>query len=308
VDEEIRIVFTESPDGEIAGIHWREEHLFQVAKVDHDGPKWKNTKYNYKYRVQFYGDLFNAGRKRLIDPFCFFRVFEGEIAGNRVQSSVSRIDICADIVHFIPKEILDGIKGGRLKEVSEFGKNLKTGEMESFYYGKKSGNNEWFIRVYDKLEDSRVKGKEKDYRDYFQVGQVTRLEAEVHSETLKDKQINLMNVQDLKVLWSLFSSFIENKYNSWKVYKFLKREMEKNGFCRIALEKREHDPNPFSKEQHAMLLKTYARNYNKRYDDNPLVFLAKELPEFEDGVLRFITHRLLTVGGSNQKVFPSDVR
>jgi len=302
--EEIRIIFSESPDGEVAQIHWKESYLFQIAQIDHESPKWKNTKYSYKYRIQFYGDFFNSVRTEKIEEYDFLNIFIEDIENNTVKNSLSRLDVCSDISNISPKEILKDIKGTHLKKISEFEKDKKTGEMETFYYGKRGGNTTWFIRCYNKLADCRKKFKENLYREYFFYEKVTRLEAEVKTDTLKLNKVNMINIQDNNFLWSLYFSLLKTKYNSWGILPFLKREMKKNGFKKIPLEKRDHEPMPLSRERFRQRFVSSANNFFKRYELNPAIYILKEFPRFEDETLKYITNSILeTKASSNQNNF-----
>jgi len=287
--QEVRIIFSESPDGEVAQIHQGEHYLFQIAQIDHKSPKWKNTNYQYKYRVQFYGDFFNQARREVFDSNDFFEIFLKDIETSQVINSLSRIDICADIACIRPEEIYKGVKGTHLKLFSEFGKSKKTGEMETFYYGKKLANSSWFIRCYDKLADSRKKRKEKLYKDYFFYKNVTRIEAEMKSDTLRAYQVNLLKIQDINFIWSIYARLLKTKYNSWAILPFLKRELKKWGFKKIPLEKRNHQIIPLEREQYAKRLLSTSETFFERYENNPAIHILSKMPHLQDETLKYLT-------------------
>ena len=297
----INIVFSPSPDGEVAQVFSGGEYIFQILKVNHTSPHWMNTRYDYKYRVTFYSKFFNACRRGDFGLDDFFGAFKGD---EKCLMSVSRIDVCADVAHISVKEVLDGIRGTHLKRVTKYEEDMATGELETFYYGRRSVGNNGFVRVYDKLEDSRKKKKEKLYREYFQIGQVTRIEAEMKSGVCSGNA-NLENVKDLKFLWSLFAGFIKDKYKSWKIYPFLEGEMRKMGFERMVFEKKVGERFELSQERAAKRLGTGAIGFFDRYKENPMVYLLERYPEFRPGAYEYLIPFFPQTGtGLNPKLLP----
>lgn len=303
MEEHFHVIFSDSYDGEVIQFHWEEEYFFQIAKIDYSRPPWSNlnNKHKYKYRIQFYGDLFNALRNGRFDYRGLLTLFTED---NEVISSITRLDLKTDISNVSVKEISDGIKGGRLKKVNEFEKDKKTGEMETYYYGKRSKNDDWFARIYDKLAEARKDGHEKHYADYFQFERVTRLELEIRGNICKTYKVDLKNIQDPNFLWSLYAGLLKTKYNWWKILPFLKRKMKKYGFHKRKLEKRIHKPIPLGREVFAKRLVSWAMNFFKRYDINPIFYLFQQLPDLQDEALKFISAYLLTGKSSNQNKLP----
>jgi hypothetical protein len=270
-DLSLRIIFSEAKEGEIAQFHWKEEYLFQICKIDPEYGKWKNIRYKYKYRLQFYGDFFNAIRRDEIDLVDILDIFilDGD------KCSLSRFDLCADISGITPKEIYDGINGSRLRDFCEFKKNKKTGKMETFYYGDKNNCSTWYTRVYDKIADSRTKKKEKMYSEYFQYENVTRIELEIHTDTIKEWMVDLLNIQNTNFLWTIFHNLLRNKYNDWAIIPFLKRELKKHGFKKIPVERMKINSQMLAEEAFAKRFESSGYNFISRYDKNPIIFLLK---------------------------------
>ncbi len=283
-----RLIFSESPDGEVAQFHLEQEYLFQVAKIDPEKPKWKNTGYKYRYRLQFYGAIFNATRRGEIVYTSLFPIFLGDINNGLVSHSVSRVDICADISGFTPRQIKKGIKGSHRKRMSILGENPKTGEFETFYYGDKSRDrNTWFARAYDKLADSRVKRKERFYSDYFQFEKVTRIELEVHSDTCRLFELNLAKVLDLAILWAVLKGLMKTKYNSWDILRFLEKQRVIYDFESVFLEKVIKKSIPLQREDYAKRFLSMSDNFGERYGEDPAVYIVKNRKESKKNVFRY---------------------
>lgn len=284
----LMITFSESPDGEIAQFHLNDEYLFQVCRVDWEKPRWKNTKYRYKYRLQFYGAFFNGARRGnfIIQPF--FSGFIEDVQSGAVSHSVSRVDICADVSGYTPKEIKEGIKGTRLKRMSMLNEDADTKQFQTFYYGdKRRDRSTWFARVYDKLVDSRNKGKEKFYADYFQFERVTRIELEIHSDTCRLFKLDLVQVLKNKCLWGVMDGLFRTKYYSWHILQFLKDQRLIYDFESVFMKKEIKPSIPLEREEYAMRFLSMAMRFEEKYGQDPAVYLIIKDMRIRANVLNY---------------------
>ncbi len=100
-------------------------------------------------------------------------------------------------------------------------------DIESFYLGMKKGNKKYLIRVYDKKADSYKKEKFLLFSHYLQEETVTRIEAELHTKTIKqlgitpeiiiryeESRIN-GDSQGLEILQQYFASLCMNERGTY---------------------------------------------------------------------------------------------
>lgn len=229
----------EMENGEKLNVFKGEYKIIQIIRINPD----KNKLIKYQYQIGFYGTFFSLGMCGELEVMDYVNIFMKDVKNKIVSHSISRNDIFADISNIGRKEIQKGIKGDRLKTISEIKRDMKTGEMQTFYYGDKrrDKNKNWLARVYNKLNDLFEKGKEKLHSKYFEYKEVTRIETEVRSEGCFIKGINLLNVFDMSVNASVFFSLLENKYNSWKIAKFVKKELKKRDFAPFLIQNHYRD-------------------------------------------------------------------
>lgn len=126
-------------------------------------------------------------------------------------SSINRLDICFDI----PVSTKTALRRYTSK-LSKGATIYDNDKIETQYIGKKSNCKRHFIRVYDKLLDIQVKKKFAEYLHYFNYQNVTRIEVEMHTKTIKRYGINpemLYNLKN-KELESIFLDLCKNKQNT----------------------------------------------------------------------------------------------
>ena len=154
------------------------------------------------YKMCFYG-MFFAVDKDFSQDFLnkFFDKYENDC-------DVSRVDIALDVPVSVSKFLKKGYKTNYNK-ISEFGKNERTGDIETKQFGTK-GTKKHMIRVYDKLKDSKKKEKMAIYLDYFSHPNVTRVECEINLESCKRFCVTMERVRDPKFQQALFRSICMN--------------------------------------------------------------------------------------------------
>ena len=274
--QEVEITFSDSIMGEAAEIRQGKNYLFRVINISKDWAKPLN--YKYLFRIECYGTFFNLIRLKKLYFEDFFSSFLEEIKTRNITHSVSRIDICADIAGISPKQIKRGISGTRLRKFSDIEKDFKTGEMETFYYGKKGGSKTWHARVYNKKEDCRAKKKEFLYKDYFEYEKVTRTELEIHSEACKEWQVSFLNCLNTEYLAGVFRKLLITKYMTWKIANYVNKELKKMNYQSLKIDRRIQNKRiPLTQEQYATRLKNTADNFYERYEENPIDYLCEEL-------------------------------
>lgn len=83
-------------------------------------------------------------------------------------------------------------------------------QVQTFYLGNKDKNPRHFIRVYDKKEDSRKKGKFHIFGDYLREETVTRVEAQINVDSCKALGITPLNVLDRDRCFTIYKSLCLN--------------------------------------------------------------------------------------------------
>ncbi len=234
--ETVSIEFSYTKQGDrLAQVFWNGTKIILIQFVDSDSTFKKNLKYKFKYMVNFYGLFFSLWRINALDGINFLQIFLDDIEAGTIDHSISRIDICADLSGITPLEIKNSIKiiaKDKARKISEYQKDLETGECETIYYGKK-GDNRWFARIYNKIVEIVNKGKQKYYLDYLEHEQVTRFEIQVKSLGLIEYKWQLFDCLDLEKVLSLYSKHLHTKYVQWSILSIIQEEMKKKGFEKI---------------------------------------------------------------------------
>jgi len=287
----LTIYFSDTHEGQVAGFNLNNLYLFQVCEIDWEKPVWANTNYRYRYRLQFYGALFNEARKGDLEYMSLFTKFLNDVERRLISHSISRSDICADFSGFTPLQIKKGVKGTRRKKMNSLEEDPDTGQIETFYYGnKKKDRNTWLVRAYDKLADSRAKHKEKLYSDYFQYKSVTRLEFEIHSDTIRLFGLDLKQALNSKCQWGVLEGLMKTKYNYWEILKFLKRERVIYDFESVFMEKKIKKSIPLSREEFAKRFLSKAYKFEDKYGEDPAVYLMKNDIQFRKNVYNYLVN------------------
>lgn len=277
-NELVNIQYAMTTKGEAAEIYQDGVHLFKITKVTED---WaSNIHYPYTYRIDFYSQFFTQARNHTIDPLVFCKIFLDDIELGILSSSLSRIDVCADLSGYTPKDIEKSCIGIDNIPVTRF--NQKHGESETVYFGNKNQNNKGFVRAYDKKLDSRKKGKEKYFLDYEMYESVTRLEIEMRSNYCKKFRVKLKNVFDNNFLFSLYSDFLCNRLRQFAVLNFIQAELTKIGFQTMYIDKSVIDKSLIiSASLYKKRFVNQAMKICKTYKTNPIEILEahKELQD-----------------------------
>ena len=133
----------------------------------------------------------------------------------------TRVDICLDLIDVTVPYIHDTIISEcDRKRLSKVFYDRKGGEQTIYFWEKSRKKNKYqLIRIYDKLEDSRKKGKEWLYPDYNEYTNVTRLELEIREE--KAKYLNEEKILDVNYIFSvIIKQFYRFNYQFFWFLKF----------------------------------------------------------------------------------------
>ncbi len=155
------------------------------------------------YVIQFYSAFFYI---KELDLFLFaFLNYYGRYC------YITRFDIALDV----PLSISDFVSKGystKFRKGAKFGLNENTGEFETWYLGAKGcSNKKHFIRIYNKLLDSKKKSKMMLFWQYFDFEDVTRIEVQVNSQSCSVFGAIPDNITDINFLGSVFKSCAVNK-------------------------------------------------------------------------------------------------
>lgn len=240
-DESVNLHFAKTPFGEACYVSSDGWNIFCIERLSEKSSFFKNTGGIYQYVVSFYGDFF--GRIKLgLNPDTFWRILDDDIREDLVYSTVSRVDICADIQNLSVLDIEKGIKVRSYKHAKKFTRlnvDWETNIPETFYYGG-SGDKHWHARVYNKLKDIDRKHKEVIYQNYWGMKCVTRLEVELH-ECCREYRINFLNCRNAELQLSVLVNLLKTKYVRWKIVPFLLRQAKEIGIDSFALQRVQPD-------------------------------------------------------------------
>ena len=230
--------------GEVAWVEYEKERILRI--VDTEKGSQKNLSHqNFLYQFQLYGKYFHLLRLKKIAFTDFLNFLIPDIKSRNVANSVSRIDLCADLANITVQEIEENADGPDVEIGSYINRKKKTGETETYYPNKKKRKRRSSIRIYDKQKDLLDKGKAYLCPDYFYEENVTRMEVEIKSETIKSFQYNFYNLFKGDDLWSLFYRMFWNKRNKWNtVEKFIRPRIEKLGYKNVPLQRTYKKPLP----------------------------------------------------------------
>jgi hypothetical protein len=126
------------------------------------------------------------------------------------SARLSRVDIACDL----NISMKDFVKSGyttSFKKSNAYGIDIASGIPETLYFGSKSlKNKRHLIRVYDKLKDSKSKGKFNLYKNYFSYKHVTRIEVEIRSTSCSLLRLYHHDLFDEKLLKEIFTTLCIN--------------------------------------------------------------------------------------------------
>lgn len=229
----------------------------RIVKIDQNRSRNK-----YEYQINFSGMFFDYNRLGFLNTRDFFKIFLKDISSNKIKHSISRLDVCADLKGVSVKEVFKprGTKSLRKKHTIR-AIDPKTGMPETIEYGKKKDT--WMLRIYDKKKDAVFKKKERFYADYFYNSQVTRIEAELHSEECLKFLVTLDKCLDKDFLFSVYSELLYQKRRiKFPIVNFIKKEL---GHNKAALERRQHIPFPLEEAEYLKDVASRYRNACRRY-------------------------------------------
>ena len=231
-DEVVSVHFSFTSDKDEVAIIFRDaDKIMVIQKVTNESLMRSNIGYIYDYRISCYGAFFSLIRLGEFDPKDFLGIFLRDIAEEKVQYSLSRVDVCADISNVSPQEIIDGIQGDfdHMKKISVFQETINGDDAETINYGKKGMP--WFARVYNKLIELTKKGKQRYFTDYIaHQKEVTRLEIQFDGTVLREHGFLPNDCLDTQRIYSLYAKHLFTKYVQWNIFRFLKKEMKRRGF------------------------------------------------------------------------------
>lgn len=128
---------------------------------------------------------------------------------------VSRCDIFLDVATSV--QYIAG-NGRYVSSFSKFNVFGNGDDLETVYIGNKSNNNKrWFIRIYNKILDSKKKEKSALYSDYFKEKNVTRIEVQFGIEGCRMFGIKPVCFYNLKNSFcsALLNITCKNKSNTY---------------------------------------------------------------------------------------------
>ncbi len=237
--ESVSVHFSHSSDGDqIAFLFRNKDKIAVIQKVTSESQLRTRLGYKYDYRISFYGAFWSLVRLRKVSVEDYFGLFLRDVESGSIRHSISRLDLCSDIANVSPHEIVSGIRGDprHKKKLTIYGQSHAKRDAETIDYGRK--RTAWFARVYNKLLEASKKGKQRYFPDYFQhEKQVTRLEVQLNSPPLQQFKVDLKDLLSTERLFSLYAAHLKTKYVGWRILPFIRREIRRNGFQAIPLQR-----------------------------------------------------------------------
>lgn len=265
--ESISIHFSHSSDGDqIAFIFRDKDKIAVIQKVTSESQLRTRLGYKYDYRISFYGAFWSLVRLRKVSVEDYFSLFLRDVESGSIRHSISRLDLCCDIANISPNEIIAGIRGDskHKKKLTIYGQSHDESDAETIDYGRK--RTAWFARVYNKLLEAAKKGKQRYFLDYFEhESQVTRLEVQLNSAPLQLYKVELKDLFNNERLLSLYSAHLKTKYVTWSIFSFIHRELKKNGFQTIPLERYKLSYKVLSKDRYFLRTESMVRRCAERW-------------------------------------------
>lgn len=234
--EEVNIYFSSYGNDPVIRVHRGEDHIMMIRQIGPTSNMPPGVKRKYRYQIQFYGWFFGLVRLGSFSITDYLHIFLKDIEAKQILTSVSRIDICADIeaasVVSIERSI---VKKGRMKARSKLEFDAVTNQPATITFGSRA--QDWKARIYDKIKEITAKHKESLYPDYIASSCISRLEIELHSQPCQEFEITLKKALDLGFLLTVYVSFLNTKSARWRITKFIQKELEKRGTTPIPAER-----------------------------------------------------------------------
>lgn len=250
------VTFTSTENKHIITLRYADVPVICIEKIINGGAINK-----YSYFAVFYSAFFHFPEL-------------GEMLREFVQkfgdtATISRIDIYLDVAKSTA-EVEKGIRT-QFKKIVAY-KN--GGLLETLYLGAKGcTNKKHFIRIYDKLKDSQKKGKFELYGDYIaNFEHVTRIEAQINSQSCQAFDITLWNINEVEKLQTIFASICINPSGTYIP------AIDIHEFNNLELIRREPASKSLilEKLKYAKIMFGYARNLKEAGFD-PIGYLKKHL-------------------------------
>ncbi len=274
--EIVEVVFREIDMGEVAEINPPNAAMaFRIIKIS---PKWaKNIEYKYRYQIDCYGKFFHSHRQKILDINDYLGIFIDEV---KLPISISRVDICVDIVGVSPTDIRNCVAmNGNSKNWSFIKADKDSSNAQTIYYGDPtSSNNTWFARIYNKTEDCIKKGKIKGYEEYLNKEEVTRLELEIHTGTCDKYQISIPEILDKNVAWGIFYQLLyKERSPKWAIAKKLNTIFRKQGFKKYVVTRKELSKKTLARLKYLKRTTSMMSNSTKTYGQSAFLYLQNHL-------------------------------
>lgn len=221
----------------VALLRLNNRSVVSIKQITEESTYVENVKNQYHYYVTFYGHAFVLDRNF---DFAISRVLQKFIEPQKkeeVKINLSMIHICFDINHLTTQQIEKGIKvksKNLAKESSRIAISPIDDIAETVYYGKKTGH--YYFRIYNKLLEIDANNTARYYKMYWSEKLLTRVELVVKSTNLRKFQFQLEDVLDISKLMGLMERHINQKFITWKVWKFVEKEMNDCDMYTAALE------------------------------------------------------------------------
>jgi hypothetical protein len=265
--ESVSIHFSHSSDGDqIAFVFRDKDKISVIQKVTSESQLRTRLGYKYDYRISFYGAFWSLVRLRKVSVEDYLGLFLRDVESDNIRHSISRLDLCSDIANVSPNEIIAGIRGNskHKKKLTIYGQSHDESDAETIDYGRK--RTAWFARVYNKLIEAARKGKQRYFPDYFEhEKQVTRLEVQLNSAPLQQYKVELKDLFNIERLFSLYAAHLRTKYVTWDIFKFIHREVKKNGFQAIQLQRHKLTYKVLSKDRYFLRTESMVRRCAERW-------------------------------------------
>ncbi len=262
--EEVNLLFSTYGNDEIIFVNRGEDTIMMIRQIGLTSNMPPFVKQRYQYHIQFYGWFFGLARLECLTLQDYWHPFLTDIEHKRIVSSISRIDICADIefasVTSIERSI---VRKGRMKARSKLEIDDKTGIPGTVCFGARALD--WKARIYNKLAEIVAKHKESLYPDYVASKCITRLEIELHSKPCQEYKVTLHSCLNLEFVLGVYIRFLDKRSGRWRILRFITSELKKRGMKAIPAERFILDYDQISNRAYFKRTANQVKECAKRY-------------------------------------------
>jgi hypothetical protein len=184
------------------------------------------------------------------------------------------MDIAMDISNMTVKQISHTVPSFSGRKNDIYGLDHGTGEMDTYYVGKRHGNPRHFVRIYDKINEAQSKKKMVFYADYLEYSHVTRIELQINILSCTSFGIDVEHSHNNTALSTIVRRVLQNRSTQWSIMPFIEEQLAKYDEQDYAMVSFLRDVEPMSRTAYFQRFFAMAENVYKDWGVDPVHAVA----------------------------------